>query len=110
MHGTIGEKEKVSSRKKCWKKALQVSILKKGERELERFRLVLTYPQKFFFICSLWSISEVGLSVVFPSLLHSRHKTYLITKGEAWVCFKNFKLVFHELFGISLYLLISSSL
>ena len=101
MHGTTGEEregiqsgivkdlQELLERKKSWKKVLPVSISKEGERELQWFRSACIYPQRFYFICSLWSISEVGLPVVFRSLLHSRRETYLISSGEDWVCFKN---------------------
>ena len=102
--------EELLEREKSWKKVLQASISKEGERELEYLRFAFTYPQKFFFICSLWSISEESLPVVFRILLRSRRETYLISIGEAWICFKNFKLVFNDRLGMSLYFLISSSL
>jgi len=106
--GIVKDLEELLERKKSWKNVLQVSLSKEGERELEGFRFAFTYPQKFFFICSLWSISEVGLPAVFRSLLRSRRETYLISSGEAWLCFKNFKLDFNDRLGMSLYFLISS--
>ena len=89
--GIVKDFEDLLERKKSWKKGLQVSVSKEGERELECFRFAFTYPQTFFFICSLWSISEVGLPVVFRNVIRSRRETYLISSGEARVCFKQFQ-------------------
>ena len=107
--GIVKDLEELLERNKSWKKVLQVSISKEGERELECFRFAFTYPQKFFFICSLWSMSEVGLPVVFRSLLRSRCEKCLISSGEAWVCFENIKLDFNDRLGMSLYFIRSSS-
>ena len=100
LSGIVKDLEELLERKKFWKKVLQDSISKEGEKELECFGFAFTYPQKLFFICSLWSISEVGLPAVFRSLLRSRRETYLISSGEAWVCFKNFTLDFNDRLGI----------
>ena len=68
LFGMAKDFEEWLERKKSWKKVLQVSIPKECERELECFRFTFTYPPKFFFICSLWSLSEIGVPVVFSSL------------------------------------------